>query len=48
MLALRLPAEVEKCLEALAKSIGYTKSFHSREAILSHLDNVKRDLGLAY
>ena len=34
MLALRLPPEIEKRLDALAKKTGRTKSFYAREAIL--------------
>ena len=46
MLALRLPAEVEERLTALAKATGRTKSFYAREAILEHLDDLE-DLYLA-
>ncbi|MDE0531359.1 MAG: DUF6290 family protein [Albidovulum sp.] len=46
MLALRLPAEVEERLAALAKATGRTKSFYAREAILEHLDDLE-DLYLA-
>jgi len=46
MLAIRLPAEVEKRLEALAKATGRTKTFYAREAILEHLDDLE-DLYLA-
>jgi RHH-type rel operon transcriptional repressor/antitoxin RelB len=41
MLALRLPAEIEKRLDALAKKTGRTKSFYAREAILEHLDDLE-------
>ena len=41
MLAIRLPAEIEKRLDALAKSTGRTKSFYVREAILEHLDDLE-------
>ena len=34
MLALRLPAEIEQRLEALAKKTGRSKSYYAREAIL--------------
>ena len=40
MLAIRLPEEIEKRLDALAKSTGRTKSFYAREAILEHLDDL--------
>jgi RHH-type transcriptional regulator, rel operon repressor / antitoxin RelB len=46
MLAIRLPAEVENRLEALAKATGSTKTFYAREAILKHLDDLE-DLYLA-
>jgi RHH-type rel operon transcriptional repressor/antitoxin RelB len=46
MLAIRLPAEVENRLEALAKATGRTKTFYAREAILEHLDDLE-DLYLA-
>ncbi len=46
MLALRLPPEIEKRLDALAKKTGRTKSFYAREAILRHLDDLE-DLYLA-
>ncbi len=41
MLALRLPPEIEKRLDALAKKTGRTKSFYAREAILRHLDDLE-------
>jgi len=43
MLALRLPAEIERRLAALAKRTGRTKSFYAREAILEHLDNLEAE-----
>jgi RHH-type rel operon transcriptional repressor/antitoxin RelB len=46
MLAIRLPAEIEKRLDALAKETGRTKSFYVREAILEHLDDLE-DLYIA-
>jgi len=46
MLALRLPAEVEARLEALAQRTGRSKSFYAREAILEHLEDLE-DLYLA-
>ncbi len=46
MLAIRLPAEVERRLEALAQATGRTKTFYAREAILEHLDDLE-DLYLA-
>jgi RHH-type rel operon transcriptional repressor/antitoxin RelB len=47
MLALRLPDEIERRLAALAKRTGRSKSFYAREAILEHLDELERELGLA-
>ncbi|MGC8491379.1 MAG: type II toxin-antitoxin system RelB family antitoxin [Syntrophobacteraceae bacterium] len=46
MLAIRLPEEIEKRLEALAKATGRSKTFYAREAILEHLDDLE-DLYLA-
>jgi RHH-type transcriptional regulator, rel operon repressor / antitoxin RelB len=46
MLAIRLPEEIEKRLDALAKATGRTKSYYVREAILEHLDDLE-DLYLA-
>ena len=41
MLALRLPPEIEKRLDALARETGRTKSFYAREAILRHLEDLE-------
>jgi RHH-type rel operon transcriptional repressor/antitoxin RelB len=41
MLALRLPAEIEKRLENLAKKTGRTKSFYAREALLRHIEDLE-------
>ncbi len=41
MLALRLPPEIEKRLDDLAKKTGRTKSFYAREAILEHIDDLE-------
>ena len=46
MLAVRLPAEIEKRLDALAQATGRTKTFYVREAICEHLDDLE-DLYLA-
>jgi len=46
MLAIRLPAEIEARLEALAKATGRTKTFYVREAIIEHLDDIE-DIYLA-
>ena len=41
MLDLRLPEDIERRLEALAKRSGRSKSFYAREAILEHLDDLE-------
>jgi len=41
MLAIRLPEEIEKRLDALAKETGRTKSFYVRQAIVEHLDDLE-------
>ena len=41
MLALRLPADIEKRLDTLAKSTGRTKSFYARQAIVEHLEDLE-------
>jgi RHH-type rel operon transcriptional repressor/antitoxin RelB len=41
MLALRLPAAIEKRLGQLAKKTGRTKSFYAREAILRHIEDLE-------
>jgi RHH-type transcriptional regulator, rel operon repressor / antitoxin RelB len=41
VLALRLPDDIEKRLEALARKTGRTKSFYAREAILRHLEDLE-------
>ncbi len=46
MLAIRLPTDIEKRLDRLAKATGRTKTFYAREAILEHLDELE-DLYLA-
>ena len=46
MLAIRLPADVEKRLAALAEATGRTKTIYAREAILEHIDDLE-DLYLA-
>jgi RHH-type rel operon transcriptional repressor/antitoxin RelB len=46
MLAIRLPADIENRLDALAAATGRTKTFYAREAILQHLDDLE-DLYLA-
>jgi len=46
MLAIRLPATLEKRLDRLAKRTGRTKTYYAREAILHHLDELE-DIYLA-
>ncbi|MCB1462717.1 MAG: ribbon-helix-helix protein, CopG family [Nitratireductor sp.] len=46
MLALRLPADIEKRLDDLAKKTGRTKSYYARQAILEKLEDLE-DLYLA-
>lgn len=46
MLAIRLPAEIERRLDILAKTTGRTKTYYARQAILEHLDDLE-DLYLA-
>lgn len=41
MLALRLPEEIERRLEELARRTGRSKSFYAREAIIEHLDDLE-------
>ena len=41
MLAIRLPVEIEKRLDNLARRTGRTKTFYAREAILEHLDDLE-------
>ncbi len=46
MLAIRLPEELEKRLDNLAKLTGRTKTFYARQAIEQHLEYLE-DLYLA-
>jgi RHH-type transcriptional regulator, rel operon repressor / antitoxin RelB len=41
MLAIRLPANIEKRLDRLAKRTGRTKTYYAREAILKHLEDLE-------
>ena len=41
MLALRLPADIEKRLDDLAKKTGRTKSYYARQAILEKLEELE-------
>lgn len=46
MLAIRLPEDLEKRLENLARRTGRTKTFYARQAIEQHLDDLE-DIYLA-
>jgi RHH-type rel operon transcriptional repressor/antitoxin RelB len=46
MLAIRLPEEVEKRLDRLAKRTGRTKTYYAREAVLRHIEDLE-DIYLA-
>jgi RHH-type rel operon transcriptional repressor/antitoxin RelB len=46
VLAIRLPAEIEARLDALARRTRRSKSYYVRQAILEHLDDLE-DLYLA-
>ena len=41
MLAIRLPANIEKRLTALAKRTGRTKTYYATEAILQYMDDME-------
>jgi RHH-type rel operon transcriptional repressor/antitoxin RelB len=41
LLAIRLPAEIEKRLDRMAKRTGRTKTYYAREAILKHLEDLE-------
>ena len=41
MIAIRLPDEIEKRLDALAKKTGRTKSYYVREAVIDHLEELE-------
>jgi len=41
VLAIRLPADIEKRLTRLAKRSGRTKTYYAREAILTHLEDLE-------
>lgn len=41
MLALRLPPDLERRLDALAKRTGRTKSYYAREAIIEHIGDLE-------
>ena len=41
MIAVRLPEEIEKRLELLAKKTGRTKTYYIREAVIDHLEELE-------
>jgi RHH-type transcriptional regulator, rel operon repressor / antitoxin RelB len=41
MLTLRLPPEIEKRLDTLAKKTGRSKSYYAREAILRQIEDIE-------
>lgn len=41
MIAIRLPDEIEKRLEFLAKKTGRTKTYYIREAVIDHLEELE-------
>jgi len=41
MLAIRLPEDIEKRLDDLARRTGRTRTFYAREAILGHLNEIE-------
>lgn len=41
MIAVRLPEEIEKRLEALARKTGRSKAFYAREAIVEHIEDLE-------
>jgi RHH-type rel operon transcriptional repressor/antitoxin RelB len=46
MLAIRLPENIEKRLDRLAKRTGRTKTYYAREAVLTHIEDLE-DIYLA-
>jgi RHH-type transcriptional regulator, rel operon repressor / antitoxin RelB len=41
MLALRLPEDIEKRLQALARKTHRSKSYYAREAIIMHIEDLE-------
>lgn len=41
MLAIRLPEELERRIEALSRQTGRTKTFYVREALVEYLDDLE-------
>ncbi|MCQ9157203.1 MULTISPECIES: type II toxin-antitoxin system RelB family antitoxin [Acetobacteraceae] len=43
MLAIRLPEDIERRLDALAAATGRTKTFYARQAIVRHIDEIETE-----
>lgn len=43
MLAIRLPEDIERRLDKLAKATGRTKSYYARQAIVEHIDALEAE-----
>ena len=41
MLAIRLPEDIEKRLDRLAKRTGRTQTYYAREAVLAHIEDLE-------
>lgn len=41
MLAVRLPEDIEKRLNALAEKTGRTKTYYVREAVIDHIEDLE-------
>ena len=41
MLAIRLPAEIEKRLSELARRTGRTKTYYAKQALLQYMDDLE-------
>jgi RHH-type transcriptional regulator, rel operon repressor / antitoxin RelB len=41
MIALRLPSEIERRLDALAKKTGRSRNYFARKAILRHVEDIE-------
>lgn len=41
MLSVRLPEDIDKMLDSLAKKTGRTKSYYAKEAIEEHLEKLE-------
>lgn len=43
MLAIRLPEDIERRLDLLARATGKTKTYYARKAIVEHLNELEAD-----